>query len=86
MTSIEALDHLYWAMHAVSYRRISADVEMASNYVTFLIVVSFAVALVAAAASSGFQVSHGPPPLGNAHSIVPAHQLGHQNGLHRRCI
>ncbi len=35
VTSIEALDHLYWAMHAVLYRCISAAVETASNYGTF---------------------------------------------------
>ncbi len=34
-TSIKALDHLYWAMHAVLYRRISAAVKTASNYGTF---------------------------------------------------
>ncbi len=38
------------------------------------------------AASSGFQVSHGPPPLGDARSIVSAHQLSRPNGLHQRCI
>jgi hypothetical protein len=35
VTSIEALDHLYWEMCTVSYRRISAAVKMASNYGTF---------------------------------------------------
>ncbi len=34
-TSIEALDHLYWAMHAVLYQRISVAVKTASNYGTF---------------------------------------------------
>jgi hypothetical protein len=32
------------------------------------------------AASSGFYQSPGPPLLGNAHGIVPAHRRGHQNG------
>jgi hypothetical protein len=32
------------------------------------------------AASSGFYQSLGPPLFGNAHGIVPAHHLGHQNG------
>ncbi len=32
------------------------------------------------AASSGFYQSPGPPPLGDAHGIVPAHCRGHQNG------
>jgi hypothetical protein len=50
VTSIKALDHLYWAMHAVSYRHISAAVETASDYGTFFIVVLFAVALAAAGA------------------------------------
>jgi hypothetical protein len=50
VTSIEALDHLYWAMHAVLYRRISVAVKMASNYGFFLIVALFAFALAAAGA------------------------------------
>ena len=29
---------------------------------------------------SGFYESHGPPPLGDAHGIVPSHRYGHQNG------
>jgi hypothetical protein len=32
------------------------------------------------AASSGFFQSPGPPSLGNARGIVPAHRCGHQNG------
>ena len=31
-------------------------------------------------AFSGFYESHKPPPSGNAHSIIPPHQDGHQNG------
>ena len=32
------------------------------------------------AAFSGFYESPGPPPLGDAHGIVPPHRDGHQNG------
>jgi hypothetical protein len=31
------------------------------------------------AAFSGFQESHGPPPLGDVCGIVPAHRHGHRN-------
>ncbi len=37
-------------------------------------------------ASSGFYQSHGPHPLGNACSNVPAHRRGYQNGQQSRCI
>ena len=35
---------------------------------------------------SGFEESPGPPPLGDACGIVPAHRDGHQNGQQSRCI
>jgi hypothetical protein len=38
------------------------------------------------AASSGFEESHNPPPLGNVPSIVPAHRHGHQNDQQCLCI
>ena len=44
------------------------------------------------AAFSGFYESHEPPPMGDAHGIVPAHPDGHQHGqkigyiLHNRCV
>ena len=48
VASVEALDLLYWAMHAVLYRRIAMARETASKLGTFFIVVLFAVALAAA--------------------------------------
>ncbi len=38
------------------------------------------------AASSGFYQSPGPPPLGDARSIVPAHHPSHQNDQQSWCI
>jgi hypothetical protein len=38
------------------------------------------------AAFSGFYESHEPPPLGDAHGIVPVHPDGHHNGLQIGCI
>ena len=46
MASIEALNHLYWAMRVVSYRCTAMAIKMAR----VLIVALFAVALVAAGA------------------------------------
>ncbi len=45
MASSEALSHLYWAMHAVSYHCIAIAIKMASK-VGVLIVVLLIVALV----------------------------------------
>jgi hypothetical protein len=50
VASSEALDLLHWAIHTVLYRCTAAAIEMASKVGQFFVVVSFAVALVAAGA------------------------------------
>jgi len=37
VASSEALDELYWAMHATSYRRISMAIEIASDLPAFVV-------------------------------------------------
>ncbi len=44
----KAMRLLHWVMHTVLYRRTTTAIEMASKEDTFCIIVSFAVALVAA--------------------------------------
>jgi hypothetical protein len=50
VASNKALNLLYWAMHAVLYRRTAAAIKMAGLLGTFFVVISFAVALAAAGA------------------------------------
>jgi hypothetical protein len=50
VASVEALNLLYWAMHAVLYRRIAMARETASKLGKFFIVVLFAVTLATAGA------------------------------------
>jgi hypothetical protein len=50
VASKKALNLLYWAMHAVLYRRTAAAVKMASKVDPFFVAVLFAVALAAAGA------------------------------------
>jgi hypothetical protein len=48
VASTKALDLLYWAICVVLYRCTAAATKMASKFGPFFVIVSFAVALVAA--------------------------------------
>ncbi len=50
MASSEALDLLYWAMHAVLYQRIAMAIRTASKVGVIFVVVLLAVALAATGA------------------------------------
>jgi hypothetical protein len=99
VASSEALGLFYWAMCAVTYRRIAMAIKTA----TFLGVFAdclyvcllpwrplgqYVASSCPMAASSGFRSSpgHATLALGDAVCIAPAHRRGHQNGWWTRCI
>ncbi len=97
MASNKALNLLYWAMHAVLYRRTAAAIKMGSLFSKCFLLLfclllpwrplgQYGVSSYLMAMSSGFQSIPGHAALGDAVCIALAHRRGHQNGRRMRCI
>jgi hypothetical protein len=96
VASTNAVDLIYWAMRAVSYRCTATAIKMASKVVTFFrhcfICCSPGsrwgnrVSSRPIATSSGFESSPGHAASGNAVCVALAHCHDHQNGQQRNII
>jgi hypothetical protein len=94
VASVESLNLLYQAMHAVFYRRIAMAIGMASKVGVFFIVVVLYVTPAAAGAIHSGYLPNGKYPVASTkalnllhwamQSALPRHS--HRNGQQRRCI